>query len=699
MKTSAEPPAEHIIEPIPFKPADSRRPPGLLSRVRWLYLSLLAFFIIVFLYAVLFVFTARQVSIGITPDPEKISVKGSLFSIHLGSNYLLRPGTYMIHAVKSGYKPLELPLQVTKESSQKLNAVMDKLPGRLTVTAYPEGHSAESIQGALVHLDGEQAGVTPLTGIEVKPGLREVMIRADGYQDFKTSLEVEGMGTVQIINAALLSGWAGITIDSIPVGAIVSLDGSARGNTPLQLKLGAGTYELEISAPHYKSWRSRLEVQEGQQQVLDTVTLLPAEGTIKLQTNPSGANVTVDTTFFGRTPVSIPLPPDTDHTLYISKAGYEKTEQRVSVASEEVRELSLALKPVIGTIHFSVKPDNAELYINGIPQGTLPPSLTLPAAPQKIRIVKEGYEPYQAEITPQPGFATEISITLLKKTAAPVPAGSAARIKAPNGYPLILVRPSSFTMGSSRQEQGRRSNETIRDIVFNRPFYMGLKEVSNAEFRACFPSHDSGYMKDYSLNQDAQPVVNITWEEAARYCNRLSEQEKLPPVYSRQGGGLIAAEPLASGYRLPTEAEWEYCARFTGKAADSLYPWGTAFPPPDRTVNIADLSARDLLPGYFDNYDDGCPVSAPPGTFAAGALGLYDLGGNVAEWCHDYYSIYPYKPGQRYQDPAGARDGKHHLIRGSSFKHSSISALRSAYRDYSSEKRPDAGFRICRYAD
>lgn len=699
MKTSAEPPAEQIIEPVPFKPASSRRPPGLLSRVRWLLIFLLAFIFLCIIYAVLFVFTARQVSIQITPDPDRISVKGALVSIHLGSNYLLRPGSYMVNAFKSGYQSLDLPLLVTGAKNQKLIAVMEKLPGRLTVSAHPEGKASEPIKGATVYVDGEKAGITPLIEIEVKPGLREVVIRADQYQDFKTSLEVEGMGTLQTINAALVSGWAGITVDSLPAGAEVALDGTARGETPLQLKLAAGTYGLEISAPHYKSWRSSLEVKEGQQQILDTVKLLPADGIIKLQTNPAGANVTIDKTFFGQTPVSIPLLPDTDHTLHISKAGHEKTEQRIRVASEEVREISLELKPITGTIHFSVTPENAELYLNDKPQGTIPRSLTLPSLPQKIKIVKEGYEPYLAEITPQPGFPQEISVTLLKKNAAPAAAGLAARIKAPDGYPLILVRPSSFTMGSSRQEQGRRSNETLREIIFNRPFYVGLKEVSNREFRAYLPGHDSGYVKDYSLNQDDLPVVNITWEQAAAYCNWLSEREKLPPVYRQQGGRLIAQTPLSTGYRLPTEAEWEYCARFTAKRADSLYPWGTTFPPPTRTVNIADLSARDLLPGYFDNYEDGYPASAPPATFAAGALGLYDLGGNVAEWCHDYYSIYPYTPGQRYQDPAGVQEGKHHLVRGSSFKHASISALRSAFRDYSSEKRPDVGFRICRYAD
>jgi formylglycine-generating enzyme required for sulfatase activity len=500
------------------------------------------------------------------------------------------------------------------------------------------------------------------------------------------------------VNAALVPGRAGITVDSIPSGADVSVDGTVRGKTPLQFTLDAGTYQMEVSAPHYKRWASRLEVKEGERLVLDAITLLPADGMIKLQTKPPGANVTVDKAFAGRTPAAIPLPPDAEHTLHISKAGYATTEQKVRVASEEVRELSLELQPITGTVYFKVIPEDAALFINNTAHGPVPGSLTLNAVPQQIRISKEGYESYRTEITPQPGVPREITVSL-QKTAVRT-AGAATMIKAGNGYPLILVRPASFTMGSSRQEQGRRSNETIREVTFKRPFYMGLKEVTNGEFRWFLSGHDSGSLQEYSLNKDDQPAVNITWEQAARFCNWLSGMERLPPAYVEQGGRLLSPSPLTSGYRLPTEAEWEFCARFTpDRGAVLIYPWGNAFPPANKVVNIADVSARNLLPGFFDTYEDGYPVSAPPGSFAAGALGISDLAGNVAEWCHDYYSIYSYAPGQRYQDPAGATEGKHHLIRGSSWKHASISALRSAFRDYSSDKRSDVGFRVCRYGD
>jgi formylglycine-generating enzyme required for sulfatase activity len=96
-------------------------------------------------------------------------------------------------------------------------------------------------------------------------------------------------------------------------------------------------------------------------------------------------------------------------------------------------------------------------------------------------------------------------------------------------------------------------------------------------------------------------------------------------------------------------------------------------------------------------YDDGYPATSPPGKFTPNALGLYDMGGNVAEWSHDYYSIYQYSARKQYLDPLGPAQGNHHVVRGSSWKHASISTLRLSYRDYSNKKRPDLGFRVCRY--
>jgi formylglycine-generating enzyme required for sulfatase activity len=104
-----------------------------------------------------------------------------------------------------------------------------------------------------------------------------------------------------------------------------------------------------------------------------------------------------------------------------------------------------------------------------------------------------------------------------------------------------------------------------------------------------------------------------------------------------------------------------------------------------------------LLPNVLEGYNDQYAATAPPAKFKPNGLGLYDMGGNVAEWCHDYYSIYSYAPEKIYVDPAGPVTGKHHVIRGSSWKHGSIGTLRLAYRGYGDASREDVGFRVCRY--
>ncbi|MGD8466986.1 MAG: SUMF1/EgtB/PvdO family nonheme iron enzyme, partial [Desulfobacterales bacterium] len=406
-------------------------------------------------------------------------------------------------------------------------------------------------------------------------------------------------------------------------------------------------------------------------------------------------NVTIDQRFVGKSPLKLPLQADIRHEIQISKAGYENAAQTVQVTTGKLKTVTVKLKPVMGVIQFEVEPSDAQLIVDGKNQGPVPSKLNLLAVSHQLEVQKPGYESYRTRITPRPGFPQIIKISLKRRQSAP--ADPAGVITAKNGYKLKLIRPQPFTMGSSRREQGRRTNETLRKINLQRPFYMGLREVTNQEFKQFLAGHSSGAFNGQRLSQNDHPVVQITWQQAALFCNWLSAQESLPPAYIKKGERLIAADPIGIGYRLPTEAEWEYCARFKSNSTGLKYPWGNQFPPTTPSGNYGDASAKKLLAAVIENYNDGFPGSAPPAKFKANGLGLFDLGGNVAEWCHDFYTIYTYNSSKTDIDPTGPSQGTHHVVKGSSWKHASMSKLRLAHRDYSNSKRPDLGFRIARY--
>jgi formylglycine-generating enzyme required for sulfatase activity len=684
------------IKPLSFRSDRRQKGSGSIIRNRrFIGLTIALSFLLLFM-AAWFVFSAKQITILIEPEPDQISIGGSLIAPRFGGHFLLRPGKYQLKAAKECYYPFEAPFEVGNAKSQEVRFQMQRLPGRLFLQAHQSGEPQILLNDARVIIDGQEAAVTPVQNLEVKAGRRVLEIQADTYQDLKTELQIEGCSAEQSFDFALVPGWSDIFISSIPEGAALSVDGKPAGNTPLKIELAEGNYLLQINADGFKTWQTRLAVKLNQTQDITDIQLQPADGTLALQTTPSGANVTIGQKFVGKTPLNVPLSANTQHEIRISKAGYEKATRRVQVSTGKLKKLTVDLKPLLGVIHFKVTPADAQLIVNGKNRGAVPSELQLVAVSHLLEIKKNGFKPFQTRITPRPGYPQEIKINLTRLKSTPKAQSDV--ITAKNGYSLKLVRPQSFTMGSSRREQGRRSNETLRKINLQRPFYMGAREVTNKEFKKFLPSHKSGAFKEQRLSQEDHAVVQVTWEQAAMFCNWLSAKESLPPAYVKKGGRLAAVEPIGTGYRLPTEAEWEYCARFAKNQPALKYPWGNRFPPTTPSGNYADTSAKNLLPAHIQGYNDGYPGTAPPAKFKANDLGLYDLGGNVAEWCHDFYTIYTYNTNKADIDPSGPAGGKHRVVKGSSWKYASMSKLRLAYRDYSDGKRPDLGFRICRYA-
>ncbi|GMO50698.1 MAG: hypothetical protein Pg6C_14820 [Treponemataceae bacterium] len=232
---------------------------------------------------------------------------------------------------------------------------------------------------------------------------------------------------------------------------------------------------------------------------------------------------------------------------------------------------------------------------------------------------------------------------------------------------MVFIQGGTFVMGSPPSEF-RRQNDEVQHSVTVSPFYIGKFTVTQAEYGSIMGNNPS------SFEGANLPVENVNWYDAITYCNTRSQREGLMPVYSGNGDN-VTWNRNANGYRLPTEAEWEYACRA-----------GTATP--YHTGNSADSA------GWYDNNSGG--KTHPSGQKLPNAWGLFDMHGNVWEWCWDWYGEYP--PGVQ-ENPAGAETGSNRVLRGGSWG-GFAQHLRSARRDcYPPAIRYNfLGFRLARNA-
>jgi formylglycine-generating enzyme required for sulfatase activity len=673
-------PSDSVPPRLPRLKSDGR---GMRVPAAWFLASLAVLGILAF-----YLFTAHPVAIEIDPIPDRMDIEGTFLDFSFDGRFLLRPGSYRLVAEKEGYRTLEQDLEIGSETLSTFRFMLEKLPGSLSVSVRPE-------VGAEILVDGQSVGSTPLGPIELPAGEHELRVRAEDYRELSAKVLIEGEGKVTSVDLELVPTSASVTFVSEPSGATVRIGGRSFGTTPLTVSLPEGEHAYEALRPATKPQRGRIRVVGGEPLEVAIGALSPADGILSVSSRPADASVTLDGVYRGLTPLEIPVSPGGSHELAVSREGYEPATRPVTVQAGAREEVNLELSPRLGEIQVIADPGDAELLVNGETRGAARQRLRLPAVAHRIEIRKEGYESFTTEITPRPDFPQTIETVLVSLPEKKAAEAAKPRAPTPSGSELVLVKPRRFQMGAPRREPGRRANEAIREVEITRPFYIGAHEVTNREFREFQSGHRSGMVAGHSLELDDHPVVRVKWEDAAAYCNWLSEKESLPPAYVANGGSYVLASPPTTGYRLPTEAEWELAARYAGGQA-TKYPWGESLPVPAGAGNFADKSAEGMVAAIVPSFDDSFPATAPVASFTPNALGIYHLGGNVAEWVTDHYEM---SPPASATDPTGPAAGEFRVIRGASYLHGTVTQLRLTFRDYGKEPRPDVGFRIARWLE
>ena len=374
-----------------------------------------------------------------------------------------------------------------------------------------------------------------------------------------------------------------------------------------------GTYNYTVTAAGYHSQSGTFTVED--QKVEKMITLKADAANVTL-TVADGAEIWVNGSLKGTGRWSGMLSSGT-YIFEARKAGHKSTTLSKTITSASANQ-SYALPaptPIVGKLTISSTPLMADVTLDGKPVGRTPIDIpNLLVGNHTLKVSKAGYADHTQTITISEGKTTTVSPTLTK-------GGGNASI---GNIEMVYVKGGTFTMGATA-EQGSDaySDEKPTHSVTLSDFYIGKYEVTQAQWRAVMGSNPSNFQGDNL------PVENVSWNDVQEFIKKLNAQ-------------------TGKKFRLPTEAEWEYAARGGNQSKGYKYSGSNS---------ISEVA-------WYD--DNSRSKTHPVGQKAPNELGIYDMSGNVWEWCQDWYSSSAYSSSS-HNNPTGPSSGSNRVLRGGSW--------------------------------
>ena len=573
----------------------------------------------------------------------------------------------MVYYGKVHYTPMEDPVLVTTTQAPKRQFFKFRVtPANAVVTIVENG--AQEI------LPMREGGIASKM---LNYGTYSYSIAADKYHTKEGSFTVSATQTEMAVDLLPQFGWLTITGDNISQGGYVFATNTATGGMiqlgtiPLNNReMSSGIYTLRVQKEKYKDYSTTITIEDGK-----TTTIRPSLeanfAQVTLTTN-EGADIYVDGNRLGTTRWTGTLELG-EHSVETRQASHHSAYTNVRITPQSAGQ-TITLNnplPIYGSLIVDGSPVDVDVYVDGKKVGTSPFFVSeLLIGTHKIRLEKDGYDQQEKTVQIAENQESMLDFTLTKTIAkAPVvpaaPQGGAIETITVKGvsFNMIKVQGSTFTMGATA-EQGSDadSDEKPMHQVTLSDYYIGETEVTQELWQAVMGTTIQYQAKKGAYGStslygvgNSYPMYYISWDDCQTFVTKLNQL-------------------TGKNFRLPTEAEWEYAARGGQKS---------------RGYKYAGSNILSDVAWYSDN--SGSQIH-PVKQKQANELGLYDMSGNVWEWCQDWYDSYR---SNAQTNPTGPSSGVYRVYRGGGWNYSA-SGCRVAvrYGDTPGGRNCFLGFRV-----
>ena len=513
-------------------------------------------------------------------------------------------GTKVQYSVKKQLHHSEVGVATVTEAQTKLNVALKPAYGSLQVKSAPAG--------AVVYMDAEAqpVGTTPFTLEQVASGSHKLRFQMPMYETANREVVVTDGGSASV-NVPLQARFATLTIKSLP-GAAIEVDGKALGTGSVVVKQSEGICDIKATLAGHRDAQQQLTVEAGKDETIQ-LNPIPIYGSLAIESTPMGANIFVDGRACGTTPNVIEELLVGEHSVLVSKPGCADYKATVTIAEGE--ETAFEAKLQAGAqVKISTGSAGDDVYVDGKKVGTTPLNATLSFGSHKVYAMRGSKKSQEKTVN----ITTVVQNENIKLSFGGPVEFTVKGVK----FSMIEVEGGTFTMGATN-EQGSDaySDEKTTHKVTLDSYYIGQTEVTQALWKAVMGNNPS-YRKGDNL-----PVEQVSWNECQEFIKKLN--------------ALTGRK-----FRLPTEAEWEYAARGGNRSRGYKYSGSN---------NI------DEVAWYGGNSGSKTHDVA---TKKANELGIYDMSGNVWEWCGDWYGSYSSSP---QTNPVGPSSGSARVNRGGSW--------------------------------